>query len=118
MKYPMLPGSMTLKALTVRVAPSRPVVHRPDMTIARAVMVHTTMVSRKTSIGPQTPCSDGVSTLAGEWTMAAVPRPASLEYIPLATPIFMVTKIEPMIPPVAAEGLNAALRIVPIADGT
>ena len=88
------------------------------MTIARAVMVHTTMVSRKTSIGPQTPCSDGVSTLAGEWTMAAVPKPASLEYMPLATPIFMVTKIEPMIPPVAAEGLNAALMIVPIAEGT
>ena len=49
--------------------------------------------------------------------IGALPRPASLEKIPLATPFCIATNILPTAPPVTAFGVNAAITIVLIAAG-
>ena len=50
--------------------------------------------------------------------MDPVPRPASLEKIPLETPLFILRNIDPMIPPVAALGVKAPLTIWAKTPGT
>ena len=63
------------------------------------------------------PWSAASSELPPAWTRALLPRPASLEKIPRATPFCIATIIEPTTPPVTALGLNAAVTTVTIAFG-
>ena len=55
---------------------------------------------------------------AQAWAMEPVPRPASLEKIPRETPFFMLKNMLPMMPPVAAWGVNALLKIMANTAGT
>ena len=50
--------------------------------------------------------------------MEPVPRPASLEKIPLETPFFILMKKLPTTPPVTDAGLNAPLMIALKTPGT
>ena len=103
----------------VRAAPSSPVFHAPDITIDRPVIDATTNVSTNTSVAPQMPCSTGCFTIALEWIIVELPKPASLENKPLAIPfVTIIINVVPAKPPVAPAGVNAPLKISPIALGT
>ena len=67
------------KELSASVPPVSPPVQQPERTTARPVIVHTTIVSKKTSKEPHRPCSTGWGVSAEAWTMGEVPQPASLE---------------------------------------
>ena len=56
--------------------------------------------------------------LAAAAAIGALPRPDSLEKIPLATPFCMATIILPITPPANALPLNALLIITANAPGT
>ena len=60
-----------------------------------------------TSKIPNIPCFTGFLVSAHAWAMDPVPRPASLEKIPLETPFFILRNRLPTTPPVIAEGWNA-----------
>ena len=83
----------------------------PLQRIVKAVKVQITMVSVNTSKIPNNPCCTGFSVSAQACAMEPVPRPASLEKIPLETPFFILKKKLPTIPPVKALGLNAPTKI-------
>ena len=82
----------------------------PAQRITSAVMVQITMVSRKTSMTPISPCSAGWSTCAAAWAMDAVPMPASLVKTPREMPMRKTAKK-------AAFGWNAPSKIARKAPG-
>ena len=75
--------------------------------ITIAVSVQIRIVSVNTSKIPNIPCFTGSPVSAHAWAMEPVPRPASLEKIPRATPFFILRKKLPTIPPVTEAGWNA-----------
>ena len=79
--------------------------------ITRAVSVQITIVSTKTSKIPKNPCFTGFLVSAHACAIEPVPRPASLENIPLDTPFFILIKKLPTAPPVTAAGENAPWNI-------
>ena len=89
------------------------------ITITSPVMVHTTSVSIKVPSMAIRPCSTGSSVFAAACAMGALPRPASLEKMPRATPKRIAAQIvAPAKPPVAAEPENADSTMVTSAAGT
>ncbi len=77
--------------------------------ITKPVMLHTMMVSMKTSSMPMEACTSGDSAVEAAWAMGAEPRPASLEKTPRAMPMRMAIITEaPAKPPCAAVGVNAS----------
>lgn len=64
---------------------------RPEDRTVKAVRVHTTMVSAKTSKMPHMPCLTGSRTLELECTITEEPRPASLENTPRFMPCSMAS---------------------------
>ena len=75
-------------------------------------MVHMMIVSIKGSRIETIPSSAGSSVRAEAWAIGAEPCPASLEYNPLFTPRSKAyAKVAPRKPPVAAEPVNASLKI-------
>ena len=79
-------GSPIWNALVVTETPSRPTFHEPVITIVSPVIVQITSVSIKVPIIEIRPCCAGASATAAAAAIGALPRPASLEKIPLATP--------------------------------
>ena len=67
-------------------APDSPLFHTPETMIARPVMVQTMMVSMKVPIMPTRADRTGLRVMPAAWAIPAVPRPASLEKMPRATP--------------------------------
>ena len=92
--------------------------HAPVTTIARPVMVQMTMVSMNVPVMQTRPCRAGSFVRAAAAAIGAEPRPASLEKMPRATPFCIATKMVPTMPPVNADGLNAAFTISSIAPVT
>ena len=64
------------------------------------------------------PWRTGSLVCAAAAAIGALPRPASLEKIPLATPFCIATSMLPTTPPVIALGENAASTIILNAVGT
>jgi len=81
-----MPGMADWNASCVSSAPVLPDCHTPETTIARPVMLHTTMVSKNVPIMPIRPLRTGSLLMPAACAMPAVPRPASLEKMPRATP--------------------------------
>ncbi|MNN82000.1 hypothetical protein D3C81_1988850 [compost metagenome] len=81
-------------------------------------MLHTTMVSMKVPSMPIRPERTELWVVPAAWAMPAVPRPASLEKMPRATPkrIAAITAA-PAKPPLAAAGLKAWWKISAKASG-
>lgn len=77
-----------------------------------------TMVSAKTSKMPNRPCRTGSCVSAQAWAIEPVPRPASLEKMPRATPFCMLVKKLPTTPPVTAMGWKAPVTMAPSTAGT
>ena len=75
-----------MKASMERAAPVSPLLQAPVRIITNAVMVQTMMVSMKVPSMPIMPCCTGSLVCAAAWAMGALPRPASLEKMPRATP--------------------------------
>ena len=72
-----------------------------------------------TSSMPMEACTRGLSAVEAAWAMGAVPRPASLEKTPRATPMRMASMTEdPTKPPVAAVGVKASVTTQTKTDGT
>ena len=86
--------------------------------ITRAVSVQITMVSANTSKIPKYPCLTGFLVSAVAWAIEPVPKPASLEKIPLEIPFFMERIKLPTAPPVNALGEKAEAKIVVKTEGT
>ncbi len=86
--------------------------------IARPVIEQMMMVSMKVPSMPIRPERTGHLLVPAAWAMPAVPRPASLEKMPRATPkrIAAITAA-PAKPPVAATGLKADWKISANAPG-
>ena len=80
---------------------------QPLHNITRAVSVHITIVSTNTSNIPKKPCFTGLLVSAHACAIDPVPRPASLEKMPLDTPFFILIKKLPTAPPVTDAGENA-----------
>ena len=76
------------------------------------------MVSVNTSKIPNIPCFPGFLVSAHAWAIEPVPRPASLEKIPLETPFFILINRLPTAPPVTAAGLKAPSKMAWITDGS
>ena len=76
-------GSPIWNALVVTETPSRPTFHEPVITIVSPVIVQITSVSIKVPIIEIRPCCAGASATAAAAAIGALPRPASLEKIPL-----------------------------------
>lgn len=74
------------KAAMASSAPSPPSRCAPEVRMASAVIVHMTIVSKKTSKIPHIPWRTGSFTLEAELTMTELPSPASLVKTPRATP--------------------------------
>lgn len=110
-------GSPIWNALVVTETPSRPTFHEPVITIVSPVIVQITSVSIKVPIIEIRPCCAGASATAAAAAIGALPRPASLEKIPLATPICIAIIIEPIAPPPTARRPNALCTIVARALG-
>ena len=81
-----MPGSAVSKALEVRAAPDTPLSQTPVTRMTRPVMVQTTSVSMKVPIIPIRPDWAGLLDWPAACAMPAVPRPASFEKMPRATP--------------------------------
>jgi len=80
--------------------------------------VHITIVSKNVPSIDTSPCFAGSLVCAAAAAIGALPSPASLEKTPLAIPFCITTIIEPIAPPVTADGLNAPLTINLNAPGT
>ena len=92
-----------MNAYVVTCTPSRPsTFHAPVRTIERPVIVHITIVSINVPVMLTRPCLTGSCVCAAAAAIGALPRPASLEKIPLATPFCIATSILPVIPPATA----------------
>ena len=74
-------------------APSKPLVFAPVIKIARPVIVQMTIVSIKVPVIDTSPCSTHESVCAAAAAIGALPKPLSLEKIPLLIPIFIATPI-------------------------
>ena len=111
---------MATKPFIVRSAPAACpyAISVPLHRITRAVSVHITIVSINTSNIPQSPCCTGCFTSEHAWAIDPVPRPASLEKIPLDTPFRMLRNRLPTTPPVTDFGLNAPSNIDANTSGT
>ncbi|MNF88524.1 hypothetical protein D3C84_710210 [compost metagenome] len=96
------------KAAAESAAPLRPPVQTPEQMIARPVRLQMTMVSIKVPSMPIMPERTALLVVPAAWAIPAVPRPASLEKMPRATPkrIAAMTAA-PAKPPVAATGVKA-----------
>ena len=90
----------------------------PLQRITSAVIVQITIVSTNTSKIPKNPCLTGFCVSAHAWAIEPVPRPASLEKIPLDTPFFILIKKLPTAPPVTEAGENAPSKIDANTPGT
>ena len=77
-----------------------------------------TIVSTNTSNIPKKPCFTGFLVSAQACAIEPVPRPASLEKIPLDTPFFILIKKLPIAPPVTDAGLKAPLNMETKTEGT
>ena len=95
-------GSPFWNAAVVIATPSSPVFQVPVTTMERPVMVHITMVSIKVPVMDTRPWRTGDFVCAAAAAIGALPRPASLEKIPLAIPFCMATIMVPMAPPASA----------------
>ena len=80
------PGIADWKASWVSTAPVSPLVQAPETTIASPVIEQTTIVSKNVPIMPIRPLRTGLAVTPAAWAMPAVPRPASFEKMPRATP--------------------------------
>ncbi|MNJ65046.1 hypothetical protein D3C77_610380 [compost metagenome] len=83
---PPKPGIADSKAAADSAAPLTPLVHTPEQMMARPVIEQTMMVSMNVPSMPIRPERTALSVVPAAWAMPAVPRPASLEKIPRATP--------------------------------
>ena len=116
--YLPTPGMAASKLWVDSTAPVAPEFQTPLTTMASPVMVQTMMVSMKVPIMPTSPEKTGSRVAPAAWAMPAVPRPASLEKMPRATPMRMaISTVEPRKPPVAAVGLKACSKISANAAG-
>ena len=88
------------------------------MTMESPVSVQITIVSIKVPVMLTSPCLTGSFVCAAAAAIGALPRPASFEKIPRATPFCIATNILPTTPPVIAFGEKAATTIVLNAIGT
>ena len=87
-------------------------VYAPLVISARAVSVHISTVSIKTSTMPHIPCTALLFSLDAACTMADEPSPASLEKTPLATPVFTaLLTLYPAAPPITGFMPNAQVII-------
>ena len=117
-RYLPTPGMAASKLCVLSKAPLAPLSHTPLTTMARPVMVQTMMVSMKVPIMPTTPENTGSLLLPAACAIPAVPRPASFEKMPRATPMRMaISTVEPAKPPTAAVGLKACSTISTSAPG-
>ena len=80
------PGSAVSKAAELSTAPFRPLCQAPVTISTRPVIVQTISVSMKVPIMPISPDSAAWRVRPAACAMPAVPRPASLEKMPRATP--------------------------------
>src|SRR5690606_32687136 len=106
---PPKPGIADSNAAADKAAPLTPLVQTPEQMMARPVMLQMMMVSMNVPSMPIRPERTGLLLVPAAWAMPAVPRPASLEKMPRATPqpIAAITAA-PAKPPVAAPGWEAA----------
>ena len=82
-----------------------------------AVMVQMIRVSMKVPNMPIIPWRTGSLVWAAAWAMGALPKPASFENTPRATPNLSAAQTAaPAKPPVAAVPLNALVKINPNAS--
>ena len=96
------PGIAEPKADAVKLAPEIPDSNTPVSMITRPVIVHTTRVSIKVPNIAISPCSTGSLVLAAACAIGALPRPASLEKMPRATPKRIAAQtLAPAKPPAA-----------------
>ena len=79
-------GRADANAAEVSAAPFSPPVQAPEVRITRPVMVQITMVSMKVPSMATMPCLTGFLVRAAACAIGALPRPASLEKMPRATP--------------------------------
>ncbi len=109
---PPMPGIADSKAAADNAAPLAPLVQTPVQMIARPVIEQTMMVSMNVPSIPIMPERTELVVVPAAWAIPAVPRPASLEKIPRATPkrIAAITAA-PAKPPVAAIGVKAWVKI-------
>ena len=85
-KFEPKPGSAVSNALELSTAPFRPLCHTPVTISTRPVIVQTIRVSMKVPIMPIRPDCAGLLDWPAACAMPAVPRPASFEKMPRATP--------------------------------
>ena len=81
-----MPGIADWNASCVSSAPVLPDCQAPETTIASPVIVQTTIVSKNVPIMPIRPLRTGSLLMPAACAMPAVPRPASFEKMPRATP--------------------------------
>ncbi len=89
---------------------------RPATRMARAVAVHTTMVSTSTPKAWMKPCCAGWATVADPAAQAAPPSPASLENRPRRTPLRTAIATPPAVPARPARRLRAPATMSPTAE--
>lgn len=90
----------------------------PQVKITSAVIVHTTIVSAKTSKIPHMPCFTALGSSEAACAKTELPSPASFEKTPLATPVRTAWKREyPATPPKADRKENASEKIRLMAAG-
>ncbi len=109
---PPMPGMACSNAAADNAAPLSPLVQTPEQMMARPVIEQMMMVSMKVPIMPMMPERTELVVVPAAWAIPAVPRPASLEKMPRATPkrIAAMTAA-PAKPPVAAIGVKAWVKI-------
>ena len=112
------PGNALAKAMEVRLAPLTPVGQTSMITMTRPVMVQMIRVSMKVPSMAIMPCCTGWLVRAAAWAMGALPRPASLENTPRATPKRSAAHtVAPANPPAAAVPFMALSMMVTKAPG-
>ena len=103
-----MPGIADSKANDDKLAPVSPLVQAPDTIITSPVIEQIIIVSINVPIMAIVPCLTGLFVIADAWAIGALPKPASFEKIPRATPNRMAAQTAaPAKPPVAAIGVNA-----------
>ena len=85
--------------------------------IVNPVIEQIITVSIKVPVIDTRPCLTGSLVFAAAAAIGALPRPDSLENIPLATPCYMASNSAPRVPPATALRPNAPSNIWTMASG-
>ena len=92
--------------------------YAPVTMIERPVIVQTMTVSMNVPVIDTRPCLTGSCVCAAAAAIGALPRPASFENIPLATPFCIASSSAPRAPPAIALAPNALSTIITTAEGS